>query len=82
MTWYKLDDDHKFVIISILIVLILVEAVVQYFLKNPFWILFFNTAELIVVLYLMYLWFIYAIKKIREEIWRKFQKEYEELKKE
>ena len=81
MTWYKLDDDHKFVIISILIVLILVEAVVQFFIANPNWILFFNIAQLIVVLYLLYLWLIYAIKKIREEIWRKFQKEYDELEK-
>jgi len=80
MTWYKLDEDHKFVIISILIVLILVDAVVQFFLANPFWILFFNTGQLIVTLYLMYLWFIYAIAKVREEIWRKFQKEAERIK--
>ena len=79
MTWYKLDDDHKFVIISILIVLILIDAVVQFFLANPFWILFFDIGQLIVTLYLMYLWFIYAIAKVREEIWRKFQEEYEKL---
>ena len=80
MSWYKLDEDHKFVIISICIVLILVEAVVQFFIANPYWILFFNIAELVVVLYLMYLWFIYAIGKVREEIWRKFQKEAERIK--
>ena len=79
MSWYKLDDDHRFVIISIAIVLILVEAVVQFFIANPFWIMFFNIAELVVVLYLMYLWFIYAIAKVREEIWRKFEKEYKEI---
>ena len=81
MKWIRLDKVQRYALISILLTLLWVGDIIEYFLQNPIWINIFAFASWIIGFYVLWLWYMYTYERIKEELWRKYEKELEEIKK-
>ena len=82
MSWYKIDKIHRLAFIIMTIMGLFGMAIARPFLANPYWILTFDIVNPVLLFLVGFNIIIYGIEEIKEEMWRKFQKEYNILEKE
>ena len=56
-------------------------SIARPFLANPYWILAFNITNPVLLFIIGFCIIVYGIEEIKEEMWRKYQKELDELRK-
>ena len=77
----KINQVQQFVLITLLLVFLWFSDMILPFLGNPIWIGIFQYSSWILGLMVLILWLCYAYVQMKEELWRRFEKELERLKK-
>jgi membrane protein YdbS with pleckstrin-like domain len=76
-----LDRPHRFAVIGICWIMVIVSGTVSFYLHNEIWIIICQVSIVIFAVYGFYLFMLFMYEFIKQEAWQKFQKELKELRK-